>query len=146
MAQAYARVLAGSEASHAHPREERAIALADHPRGHAARMGDIRRTGTLTLAELALLGGSELGSKMGTTRNFHYVNSEIEIDEAFWRVVGLYLAEGHCSGDYPYARNVVRGGLSWSFHPEREQHLVDEVVAYWKRQGIDAKSWRTPTS
>src|SRR3954454_6534428 len=43
------------------PVDERAVALADHPRGHAARMGDIRRRGTLTLAELALLGGSERG-------------------------------------------------------------------------------------
>jgi UDPglucose 6-dehydrogenase len=130
----------------AKPVEERAVALADHPRGHAARMGDIRRTGTLTLAELALLGGSERGSTLGTTKNFHYVNSEVELDETLWRVVGLYLAEGHCSEDYLYGRNVVRGRLSWSFHPEREQHLVDEVVQYWARQGIEAKSWRTPTS
>ena len=61
----------------AKPVEERAVALAEHPRGHAQRMGDIRRTGTLTLAELALLGGSERGSTIGTARNGSFVSPKL---------------------------------------------------------------------
>jgi UDPglucose 6-dehydrogenase len=51
-------------------------------------------------------------------------------------VVGPYLAEGceNCSK------------LIWSFHPEREEHLVDEGIAYWSRQGLSPRAYRTPTS
>jgi UDPglucose 6-dehydrogenase len=132
------------EALIAKPVEERALALADHPRGHAQRMGDIRRTGTLTLAELARLGGSERGGTIGTARNGSYVKSEIDLDDSFWRVVGLYLAEGNCSREP--ANNGRRERIVWSFHPTREQHLVDEVRDYWARQGVSAKSHSTPTS
>jgi UDPglucose 6-dehydrogenase len=128
----------------AKPVEERAVALADHPRGHAQRMGDIRRTGTLTLAELALLGGNERGSTVGTAKNGTFVNSELELDDSFWRVVGLYLAEGNCSRDRRGKGR--RERLIWSFHPTREQHLVDEVQSYWLRQGVKTLSHRTPTS
>jgi len=128
----------------AKPVEERAVALAMHPRGHAQRMGDIRRTGTLTLAELALLGGSERGSTVGTARNGAFVSSEVDLDESFWRVVGLYLAEGHCSREQ--TGNGQRRRIIWSFHPTREQHLVDEVRAYWSRQNVETRSNLTPTS
>jgi UDPglucose 6-dehydrogenase len=114
---------------------ERAVALADHPRGHAARMGDIKRTGTLTLAELAKFELSLTGGAIGTARNGNYINSEIELDEAFWRVVGLYLAEGNC-----FSESSGRQRIMWSFHPYREQHLVEEVVGYWSRQGVNART------
>jgi hypothetical protein len=107
-------------------------------------MGDIRRTGTLTLAELALLGGSERGSTLGTARNGSFINSEVDLDESFWRVVGLYLAEGHCHREE--LGNGRRERIFWSFHPTREQHLVDEVTAYWARQGVTTRSNLTPTS
>jgi UDPglucose 6-dehydrogenase len=67
--------------------------------------------------------------------------SEIALDTAFWRVAGLYLAEGCTSfGD----RNMAR--ILWSFHREKEQHLVDEVVAFWLRHGVRARSWRSATA
>ncbi len=59
--------------------------------------------------------------------------SELEISDAFWRVVGLYLAEGCAPEDSS------RWRLKWSFDPSREQHLVDEVVAYWLRQNVRAR-------
>ena len=123
---------------------ERAVALADHPRGHAQRMGDIERTGTLTLEELVKLDLSVRGSALGTARNGNYVNSEIELDEAFWRVVGLYLAEGNAYRD-PRGRGV-SDRIIWSFHRAREQHLVDEVVDYWSRQGVKVNAHLTPTA
>ena len=55
---------------------------------------------------------------------------------AFWRVVGLYLAEGHATPER----------LHWSFHPEREQHLVDEVAAYWLRHGARVRDFRLATA
>ena len=53
-------------------------------------------------------------------------------DEPFWRVVGLYLAEGHCTTDGRRRR------LAWSFHPTREQDLADEVASFWREQGVKA--------
>jgi UDPglucose 6-dehydrogenase len=123
---------------------ERAVALADHPRGHAQRMGDIRRSGTVTLDELVKLDLSATAISLGTAKNGNYVNSEIELDEAFWRVVGLYLAEGNCYRD-PRGRGVSER-IIWSFHRSREQHLVDEVVSYWDRQGVKVNTRLTPTS
>jgi hypothetical protein len=61
-------------------------------------------------------------------------------DEAFWRVVGLYLAEGHCSGDGARRR------LAWSFHQSREQALVDEVAGYWRGLGVKADVRRGSTT
>ena len=120
---------------------ERALALADHPRGHAQRMGDIKRSGTMTLEELVKLDLSVTGSSLGTAKNGNYVHSELELDESFWRVVGLYLAEGNC-----YRDETAGERLSWSFHPSREQHLVDEIVAYWQRQGVRVSTYRKATA
>ncbi|HET6867225.1 MAG TPA: nucleotide sugar dehydrogenase [Solirubrobacteraceae bacterium] len=95
----------------------------------AARTGDVKRTGSLRWDELALAGLPIEGSTVSTTKNGNYPRSELQLDESFWRVVGLYLAEG-CAGG--------ASQLRWSFHPEREEHLVDEVVAYWLRQNVRA--------
>ena len=32
--------------------------------------------------------------------------------------------------------------IHWAFHPEREQHLVDEVVSFWQRHGIKVRTSR----
>ena len=50
--------------------------------------------------------------------------------QAFWRVVGLYLAEGH------FAAKGAGGACVWSFHPTREDHLVDEVASFWRSLGM----------
>jgi len=70
-----------------------------------------------------------------------YAPSEIALDAAFWRVVGLYLAEGCTTFLDPNSARI-----SWSFHREKEQHLVDDVVAFWLRHGVAARASRTATA
>ncbi len=123
--------------------DERAIALA-HPRGPTVRTHDILRSGALRLEEARRLGLSLEGATLGTARNGTYVPSAIEADEAFWRVVGLYLAEGHCSVEV--TERGVRHRLQWSFHPSKEAHLVREVADYWKRYGVKATVSQRPTT
>jgi UDPglucose 6-dehydrogenase len=109
-------------------------------RSAAARTGDVKRSGTLRYDELARADVPLEGSTLGTARNGAYVRSELRLDNAFWRVVGLYLAEGH---------HAVYGDthrLSWSFHPSKEQHLVDEVAACWLREGVRARVSERPTA
>ncbi|HEX2233275.1 MAG TPA: nucleotide sugar dehydrogenase [Thermoleophilaceae bacterium] len=77
-------------------------------------------------------------AKSVRARTADYIRHEIELDEGFWRVVGLYIAEG-C------ARRAEQR-LQWSFHPDREEHLVQEVVTYWARHGVRARVHTTPTS
>ena len=60
-----------------------------------------------------------------------YAPSEIALDAAFWRVAGLYLAEG-CTT----LRRPQTAPITGRFIPTQEQHLVDEVVAFWLRHGV----------
>jgi len=80
------------------------------------------------------------GATVATVSNGTWSPLELAIDEHFWRVVGLYLAEGHTS------RDGARERITWSFHPEREDHLVEEVVAYWQRHGVRVRAHRTATT
>ena len=109
-------------------------------RSAASRTGDVKRTGTLRLDELGRAGLPVGGCTLGTARNGNFVRSEITLDHAFWRVVGLYLAEGHCAVEGNRHR------LVWSFHPRREQHLVDEVAAFWMRHGARCQVYARPTA
>ncbi len=145
------------EAAQVHPSKvivrlgaERAAALAARPIAErreifaanvAGRSGEVRRTATVRLDEAGRAGLDLRNTHLGTATNGMYAPSELTLDEAFWRVAGLYLAEG-CTvfGDRDCAR------ITWSFHPRREQHLVDEVVAYWVRHGVAATSRRAPTA
>jgi hypothetical protein len=106
----------------------------------AARTGEIKRTGTLRLSELALAGLPLEGSTISTTKNGNQPRSELQIDDAFWRVVGLYIAEG-CA-----LRDPTKWVLRWSFHPTRGQQLVDDVVHYWLRQGVRATAYDAATA
>ena len=125
------------------PIEERRAALGDRP-DHSQRLGDIKRTGAMRLGELAMSQGSLVGSELGTARSGTYVPAEIEIDHRFWRIVGLYLAEGCVIRDR--GRNgATRERIRWYFHPTREEHLVDEIVSYWLSQGVKARTFTTPT-
>ena len=36
--------------------------------------------------------------------------------------------------------------IQWSFHPEREKHLVEEVVSYWQRHGVNVRVHRSKTA
>ncbi len=113
----------------ARPASERATALA-HPRGSMTRIQDIVRRGALRLDELHALELDDDGASYATARNGTHVPGELVADERFWRVVGLYLAEGHCSVDGRRHR------LAWSFHPTREDDLVEEVASYWRDLGV----------
>ncbi len=80
------------------------------------------------------------GATIGTASNGAFIPFELATDEHFWRVVGLYLAEGHTS------RDGARERITWSFHPEHEQHLVDDVVSYWQGHGVATRVHRAPTA
>ena len=128
----------------ARPTAERASFFPGHPRP-TRRMADVRRTGTLRLNEACLAGLDLSQSEMGTSRNGAFAKPDIEIDERFWRVVGLYLAEGCIATDRRSGR-WQRDRITWSFHPTREEHLVEEVLAYWRDQGVRATAHSTPTA
>src|SRR5262245_61351223 len=114
--------------------EERRDVFSTH-RSPALRTGDVKRTQTLKLDELIRAELPLEGSSFSTVTNGQYVHTELTTDAAFWRVVGLYLAEGHTATEP--GRTGVRHRITWSFHPTKEQHLVDEVVAFWMRQGVE---------
>jgi len=120
---------------------EAAQAVLDHPRG-AARFEDIVKTGALRLDEANKLDLSLEGAALATARHGTYMPLEIEPDAAFWRIVGLYLAEGHCT--VIKGRNEHR--LQWCFHPSDEMHLVEEVADFWRRYGVRASIVRAKTS
>jgi UDPglucose 6-dehydrogenase len=115
--------------------EIRSVAVASghsHPSG---RVIDIIRCEALRLTEAAALDLDIEDATFGTATNGTYVPASIAADERFWRVVGLYIAEGHC--------NVEASGrmrLQWSFHPRSEEHLVEEVAAFWRSYGVKASA------
>jgi UDPglucose 6-dehydrogenase len=117
---------------------ERRVAL-PHARG-IQRYHDIVRSGAARLPEARRAGCSLTGSSLGTARNGTYVPSQIVADESFWRVVGLYIAEGHCGADGQRRR------LQWSFHPTAEMDLVNEVAGFWERHGVKATVGRGTTT
>jgi UDPglucose 6-dehydrogenase len=118
-----------------------ATTLLEHPRANA-RPHDILRAGALRLDEAVLLDIELEDASFGTARNGTYVPASIASSVAFWRVVGLYLAEGHCASD----GDSDRLRLQWSFHPTAEDDLVDEVAGFWTRLGVKASVRRTATS
>ena len=109
----------------------------------AARTGDVKRTGTVRLDELSRAELPLRAAHVGTNRNRQYVTSEISLDPAFWRVVGLYIAEGHTNVERRAGRT--RRRVCWSFHPTREQHLVDEVGGFFARHGVSARVYEAAT-
>jgi UDPglucose 6-dehydrogenase len=106
------------------------------------RRGDIRRSGTLRLTEARDAGMDLQGAAIGTVGNGAWNPLNFAIDEHFWRIVGLYLAEG-CIGTDNRSK---RDRLIWSFHPSREAHLVEDVVSYWQRHGVKVQVYRRPTT
>jgi UDPglucose 6-dehydrogenase len=120
-------------------------ALLDHPRGQAQRMGDIDRSGALRLREACELEMDLRGASLGTARSGTYIPERLRIDEAFWRVVGLYLAEGHVGRDRGRAGSE-RERITWSFHPTIEEHLVRQVADYWESQEVKARVFSGSTS
>jgi UDPglucose 6-dehydrogenase len=106
----------------------------------SARGCEVVRTGTMRLSELRDLEIPTLRGRFGTASNGTYVPDTLPLDEPFWRMIGLYLAEGHVSAD---AR---RRRISWSFHPTDEADLVDVVTSYWESLGVKVSAFRAPTA
>jgi UDPglucose 6-dehydrogenase len=106
----------------------------------ASRTGEVKRTGTVRLDEAAYAGLDLASASMATASNGTHMPAELPLDGDFWRVVGLYLAEGCTTRDGDRIR------LSWSFHPTGEEHLVDEVRAFWLRHGVRADARTTDTA
>jgi len=116
------------------------ISETGHPRGAIARSHDIRRAGALRLHEAAVLDLDLEAASFATAKNGTHVPASIRADESFWRIVGLYVAEGHVSVDGRRHR------LGWSFHPRDERDLVEEVASYWRGLGVKTSVSVRPTS
>ncbi len=100
-----------------------------HPRGRD-RAYDILRGGVIRLDEARLLSLPVGDASFGTARNGTYLPRSIVANETFWRIIGLYLSEGHVSADGARRRTC------WSFHPTKEMAFVGEVAAYWRSMGV----------
>jgi UDPglucose 6-dehydrogenase len=75
-----------------------------------------------------------------SARGGYTVPTRIAADREFWRVVGLYVAEGHSQATGTSPR------IFWSFHPERELDLVEEVLRFWRFRGVTARLRLDPTA
>jgi len=111
-----------------------------HPVLPMARSHDVMRSGALRLVELDRLGLALEGASLKTARNGTEVPLRIESSPAFWRVVGLYLAEGHV------CRDGRRERIQWSFDHDGEEDLVAEVRGFWSDHGVKADVRRQPTT
>ncbi|HUF32036.1 MAG TPA: nucleotide sugar dehydrogenase [Acidimicrobiales bacterium] len=98
----------------------------------AHRRYESRRTGCLRLHEVRELDLPEGEGTFGTVNNGTFVPAGLDMDHAFWRMVGLYLAEGHIGSDGTRRR------IAWSFHLTDEPELVEEVAGYWTSVGVKA--------
>jgi UDPglucose 6-dehydrogenase len=116
-------------------------AIFTHPRGVTARTGELKRSGALRLDEALRADLRWREGTLGTARNAADVPGAIALDREFWRVVGLYVAEGHAAFE---ENGTAR--INWSFHPSREQHLVEEVLDFWSGLGIRARARRSATA
>jgi UDPglucose 6-dehydrogenase len=108
--------------------QEQLFASASRP--NSARRSEIRRTGTARLNELHAAGVTAEDGSYGTASNGTFVPARLDDDVELWRVVGLYLAEGHIGTDGRRER------ICWSFHKTDEADLVEDVRAYWERLGV----------
>ena len=97
-----------------------------------ARSFDVTRSGTMRMPELEALAISRVGAMIKTARNGTEVPIQITANSAFWRVIGLYLAEGHITRDGQRER------IQWSFNHSGEDDLVEEVRSFWASQGVKA--------
>ena len=119
---------------------QRAIARDRDDRLAPARRWDYRRSRTLRLSEMRELGVPTLRGRFATATNGSYVPDTISLDEDFWYVLGLFLAEGHISTDGARTR------LAWSFHPTNEPELVEAVRSYWASWGVKVSVRRLATA
>jgi UDPglucose 6-dehydrogenase len=105
-----------------------------------ARSHDVMRSGALRLLEADALGLALEGATFKTARNGTEVPLRMESNPAFWRVVGLYLAEGHVSRDGRRER------IQWTFDHHGEEDLVAEVRDFWTAHGVKVDVWQHTTA
>jgi UDPglucose 6-dehydrogenase len=119
-----------------HPDELSVLTSRDPGDIGPARFRDIRYGRASRSHELAQLDVELEDAHFSTSRSGNYVPASFVTDAEFWRIAGLYLAQGH--GELsPNHR------LSWSFQPEREMSLVNDVVAFWRSRGTCARFHRS---
>jgi UDPglucose 6-dehydrogenase len=106
----------------------------------STRAHDVRRCHTLRLDELDAFGVQRTGGRYGTTTNGTYVPASLPLDDELWRVIGLWLAEGHHTVDG------ARHRIAWSFHPTDEADLVAAVADYWDQLGVKVTTRRLATT
>jgi UDPglucose 6-dehydrogenase len=109
------------------------------------RLHDIRRSGALRVDEAEAAGVDLSGAALGTTTNGTYIPAAIPNDAAFWHLIGLYCSEGWITSDIG-KHGATRMRISWAFHPELEEHLVEEVASFWTRLGVKTRVMSTKTS
>jgi UDPglucose 6-dehydrogenase len=97
------------------------------------------------LHEVRAAGLDTGGASFGTCRSGTYVPGTLPNTPAFWRIMGLFAAEGWVSLDYG-RDDAERLRVCWSFHPTNEEDLVDEVVEFWRGLGVEARVYSPPTS
>jgi UDPglucose 6-dehydrogenase len=119
-----------------------ALAPLGHRRGAVARSHDILRARALRLDEAAALDLEIEAASFRTSTNGNHVPAMIRASADFWRVVGLYIAEGHAPTD-PRTDHL---RLQWCFHPRDEDVLVEEVARFWRQIGIHPTIRSAPTS
>ncbi len=122
------------------PRSTQARVI-DRPKP-SSRLTAIEQSGAMHFSEAARAGVLLADCRVSAGGCSQFVPVEIGINEDFWRVVGLYLAEG-CVAKNREGKPL---GLVWTFHPTKEDHLVAEVTDYWKSQGVAVSVNATPTS
>src|SRR5690348_10820631 len=111
-------------------------------------MARIARAEVIVRPAAAVLAGvsardaqlSSEGATVKTARNGTDVPMRLAADAEFWRIIGLYLAEGHISRDGRRER------ISWSFNHTGEEDLVEEVRGFWARHGVKADVRHAQTS
>jgi UDPglucose 6-dehydrogenase len=115
------------------PHASELVGVERGPSMSSQRFHDIRRAGALRMHETAELDVEVEDAHVKTA-------ASIVADAQFWRIVGLYLAEGHLSADGDRRR------LYWSFHHTDEDHLVREVASFWRKRGVKVTVRRGVTS
>jgi UDPglucose 6-dehydrogenase len=107
---------------------------------HWTRRRDVLRCGTMRLSEFDALDIDPATAHVSTLTNGTDVPARLAMEDSFWRMVGLYLAEGFVSRDGARVRTI------WTFHPHDEMDLVQAVVDYWRAVGVRAAVHQAPTS
>ncbi len=106
----------------------------------SGRARDMLRCGTARLTELDRLGMDASGALVSTVTNGTYVPTELMAGRDFWRIIGLYLAEGHIGADRARRRIV------WSFNLVGEEDLAAFVSSFWQRLGVKVTTRRMTTA